>query len=142
MIAAFELVEEKFKTLPPPDFTLNEWLSLLINSGRFYEQGGYERIRCDRNLDQDFENRIIPFASVAPINPLCYLNNNETILVRLPKNNLMFWDTGDEEFNNGKIGCIQGDRSVENVYGRNLISLNHINGFTTEDIDNSFLFYI
>ncbi|KAI9197671.1 hypothetical protein LWI28_002440 [Acer negundo] len=53
------------------------------------------------------------------LHPLCYLNNNETILVRLPKNNLTFWDSGDEEFKNVNIG------RVENVYVKNLVSLNH-----------------
>ena len=75
--------------------------------------------------------------------PLCYLNNNETILVRrgwLTK--LMFWDSEDEEFKDVEIGCIQDEWGVKNVYVESLVSPNLINGLTTEGIDNSFLFYI
>ncbi|TXG71284.1 hypothetical protein EZV62_006219 [Acer yangbiense] len=82
---------------------------------------------------------------IRELHPLCYLNNNETILVRVlqPSNNSvknrMFWDAEDEEFKDLNIDCcIQGDWRFKNVYVESLISPNHINDFTIE-VSSSFV---
>ncbi|TXG71281.1 hypothetical protein EZV62_006216 [Acer yangbiense] len=144
MIAAFDLLEDKFKTLPPPpDFMLDKF-KLSIKIGHL---GGCLclSIRTDSTSIELWVmkeygvsgswTKILRTKSVdmRPLFPLCYLNNNETILVRRGITKLMFWDSEDEEFKVVEIGCIQDEWSVENVYLESLVSLNRINGFTNED---------
>ncbi|TXG71282.1 hypothetical protein EZV62_006217 [Acer yangbiense] len=149
MIAAFDLVEDKFKTIPPPpDFMLDIFkssigighlgsclcLSIPTDSTsielwvmkEYGVSGSWTKILRTKSVDMH------------SLVPLCYLNNNETILRRRGMTELMFWDLEDEEFKDVEIGCIQDEWGVENVYVESLVSPNCINGLTTEDDVNLF----
>ncbi|TXG71288.1 hypothetical protein EZV62_006223 [Acer yangbiense] len=163
VIAAFDLAEDKFKTLPPPEFMLNKVDDKF--GGRRTYLGQLSGCLCLSNetVSRSIELWVMKEYGVISswtkiliaktdlfrvFHPLCYLNNNETILVSgvhqisSLKNNMMFWDSKDEKFKNVKIDCIEYCWSAEDVYVESLVSPNSHIGLTTESIDNFFLFYI
>ncbi|KAI9161736.1 hypothetical protein LWI28_020256 [Acer negundo] len=148
VIIAFDLVEDKFKTLPLPDFMLNEVDDVLF---KYFTNFGHLSGCLCLSFQTDCSNtefwvmkeygvtaswtKILRTKSVniPYLQPLYYLNDNETILVTY-WSGMMFWDSKDEEFKDGNIDyCIQGDWRFENVYMESLISPNRIIGFTAED---------
>ncbi|KAK2654319.1 hypothetical protein Ddye_014175 [Dipteronia dyeriana] len=157
VITAFDLVEDKFKTIPlPPDFMLDKFkfsikighlggclcLSIRTDSTskelwvmkeelwvmkEYGVSGSWTKIL--RTKPDDMRSRLLF--------PICYLNNNETILLRREMTKLMFWDSEYEEFKNVEISNAQDELIVDNVYVESLVSPNRINGFTNEDNENN-----
>ncbi|KAK2654320.1 hypothetical protein Ddye_014176 [Dipteronia dyeriana] len=133
VIVAFDLVEDKLKALPPPDFMLTEAYRYCEPSAEVGHLGG---CLCVLNqTDSRIELWIMKEYGVAAswtklfitdeLPPLCYLNNNQTHLVIVQPNKLMVWDSEDG-LKQVEVTCIDGHWKIENLYMESLVSPNSI----------------
>ncbi|KAI9196426.1 hypothetical protein LWI28_023826 [Acer negundo] len=154
LIAAFDLVEEKFKTLPPPD--------ILLDNDCIYTLGLLRGNLCLVTEKRDQRNqlwimkeyavksswtRIVISDLFFSLQPLCYLNTSETMLLFIDMQHLVFCNPKDGKFKYVKVDGIQnrdddvtdevddvGDDWCDvDVYVESLVSPNYKNDFAREE---------
>ncbi|KAK0591644.1 hypothetical protein LWI29_005443 [Acer saccharum] len=147
LIGAFDLVEEKFKILPPPpDITLkNECiysLGLLRCCLCFLTEKDDRKnqfwVMKEYGVKASWNKMLIanPFSL---LEPLCCLNDNETMLLYIDLKQLVFCDPKDGKFKHVEVfGVIDEDVDSEDewcdvlVCKESLVSPNYRNQCTTE----------
>ncbi|KAH7569476.1 hypothetical protein JRO89_XS06G0168100 [Xanthoceras sorbifolium] len=146
MIVAFDLVEEKFKTLPLPDIMIKE----VSHSYSFGILGGclclfteekYQTLQLwimKEYAVKESWTKILTAEGHSYLHPLCYLNNNsKTILVKIDFEQLMFWDPTDEKFKIIEVEGIETGDFLPRVYVESIVSPYYRNDIADDGNNNS-----
>ncbi|KAK2659678.1 hypothetical protein Ddye_006211 [Dipteronia dyeriana] len=121
VIVAFDLVEEKFETLPPPDDVVKEdcTYTLGVLSGRLClaaDKIGFDKqfwVMEEYGVKESWTRIRMP--KLSRLKPLCYLNSSEIVLL-MTKNGLVFWDLEACELKNVQVGVILNTENGTQYY--------------------------
>ncbi|KAK3182670.1 hypothetical protein Dsin_029956 [Dipteronia sinensis] len=153
MIAVFDLVQEKFKTLPPPYIIPNNncMYCLGILSGCLCLTVEISHFNIQVWIMKEYGmkgswTRILICASFYWLKPLWYSNNSETMLILSDTREFVFCNTKDGKCKSIEVHGMRkrldgitydqvldiGDEGEVEVYVESLVSPNYTNDFTTK----------
>ncbi|KAI9198839.1 hypothetical protein LWI28_022882 [Acer negundo] len=137
VIVAFDLVEEKFKTLPLPMKNVKRnhaySFSLLGDCLCLFIEEDYQTLQLwimkEYGVKESW-TKILTTKGQSFLQPLCYLNNNSKTIILANDEQVMFWDPKDAKFKNIEVEGFEGINCFP--YVESLVSPHYRNDFTNE----------